>query len=82
MKGDRCYVVHKGQVRGWLEITGTVHWRHGFKCSTTGAFWKPGNYIQRSGPWHPISDGRKIRGFQGIRRFQHADSSKLDEVKA
>lgn len=68
-KGDRCYVLYLGQVRGWMEIVGVEYRTHGFTCTTTGEFWKPGNYIQRSGPWHAVACGITARGFQGIRRM-------------
>lgn len=67
-KGDRCYVVHDGQVRGWMRITDLTQ-HSGFTCTTTGREWPAGKYIQRSGEFHPI-DGPKLKGFRGVRRYE------------
>jgi len=66
--GDRCFIIWRGRVRGWMEISGVARWPEGFTCQTTGLFWPPGHYLQRSGPFHPV-DGPEMRGFRGIRRF-------------
>lgn len=66
--GDRCYVVHDGEVKGWMEITGLEKFDKPWRCSTTGQTWQPGTYLKRSGPFHPVKD-MKMKGFQGIRRF-------------
>lgn len=62
-KGRRCYVVHDGRVRGWMEITGMTDKQ--FTCSTTGRKWH-GKFVERSGKFHPV-DGPAMRGFQGFR---------------
>lgn len=67
--GDRCYIVHNGRVRGWMLITGLAIIDKPWTCTTTGKVWPLGKYIQRSGAFHPITDGPKIKGFRGIRRF-------------
>jgi hypothetical protein len=61
--GDPCYVVHRGHVRGWMAVSGTK--RGGFDCTTTGRRWD-GNFVSRSGPFHPI-EPVPMRGFQGFR---------------
>lgn len=73
LPGDRCYVVWRGKVRGWMSVVNTLHWPEGFVCSTTGKKWPPGYYICRSGPFHAV-DGPEMKGFQGIRRFQPSDA--------
>lgn len=67
--GDRCFLVWRGMVRGWMQISGFFRYPEGFMCSTTQTQWKAGNYIQRSGPFHWITPV-EMRGFQGIRRMR------------
>lgn len=66
--GDRCYVVWDGQVRGWMAISGVVERKAPWVCTTTGAVWPPGCYVQRSGAFHPV-EGPAYQGFRGIRRY-------------
>lgn len=65
-KGSRCYIVHKGAVKGWMEIVGFSTKK--FDCSTTGKEWD-GNFIERSGPFHYLKQEIPMRGFQGFRYF-------------
>jgi len=67
-RGDRCFIVHDGQVRGWMEVVGLDETK-GFTCRTTGIEWPAGKYIQRSGPFHPVS-GVEMQGFRGIRKYE------------
>lgn len=67
--GDKCFTVHDGRVRGWMKIVGLVDSPEPWRCTTTGQEWPGGNYIQRSGPFHPV-DGPEMTGFRGVRRFQ------------
>lgn len=66
--GDRCYIVYRGRVVGWMSVVGVSTYPDGFECTTTKKWWPPGHYIQRSGPFTPV-DGPPMRGFQGIRRY-------------
>lgn len=62
--GDRCYLIWRNKVRGWMPITGLV--KNGqFYCTTTHKLWK-GSFIQRSGQFHPTREVPR-RGFQGFR---------------
>lgn len=63
--GDRCYVVHRGAVVGWMKIVSTR--RGPFTCTTTGKSWSEGCYVARSGPWHPAGGRVEMPGFQGFR---------------
>jgi len=63
--GCKCYLVHKGHVRGWMEIVGLEE--HDFVCEVTGTKWK-GKFIQRSGPFHEITP-IPMKGFQGFKYF-------------
>lgn len=74
--GERCYLVWRGRVRGWMEIVDMVYHRSGFECETTGQFWRPGWYLQRSGPFRKVK-GEMYRGFQGVRRYKR----RKDHVK-
>lgn len=67
-KGDRCYLVHDGAVRGWMAIVGLEEHGSPWRCSTTGQEWPAGKYIQRSGPFHKV-DGPKMTGFRGVRKY-------------
>ncbi len=68
-KGDRCFLVHDGRVRGWMAIVGLEDRAEPFTCSTTGRTWPAGKYIQRSGPFHKV-DGPAMIGFRGVRKFE------------
>lgn len=68
--GDRCFVTWRGRVRGWMEVTGVAFHPEGFTCETTGAFWRPGHYIQRSGEFHSVN-GPDVPGFRGVRTYAH-----------
>ena len=65
-KGDRCYLVHQGIIKGWMEITGFSEKE--FICNTTNKSWK-GKFIERSGPFHYLVDKIQYKGFQGYRYF-------------
>lgn len=64
--GDRCYIVHDGLVKGWMEIVGMEEKE--FTCSTTGTKWV-GKFIMRSGPFHRLDREIRMKGFQGFRYF-------------
>lgn len=66
---DRCFIVWKGEVRGWMEITGVKHYPEGFTCTTTGQYWRKGYYIQRSGPFYKVNKKIKMKGFRGVHKF-------------
>lgn len=61
--GDRCYVVHRGYVRGYMIISGLSE--EGFTCTTFGHRYD-GKFIQRTGPFYPV-EPIPMRGFQGFR---------------
>lgn len=65
-KGNKCYLVHRGVVKGWMEIVGMGY--KDFICSTNGIHWK-GNFIERSGPFNYI-DPIPMQGFQGFRYYE------------
>lgn len=65
-KGDKCYIVHDGKVKGWMEVVGMEEKE--FTCSTTGRKWM-GKFIMRSGPFHPLEREIPMKGFQGFRHF-------------
>lgn len=67
--GEWCYLVWRGMVRGRQRIDRVEHKPHGFTCETTGKFWPPGIYIQRSGMFYDI-EPRPMKGFQGWRYFK------------
>lgn len=62
--GNKCYLVHNGNVIGWMKIIG-IH-KGPFTCSTTGKEWPVGNYVERSGEFHKITP-IPMKGFQGFR---------------
>lgn len=74
-RGDRCYLVHDGRVRGWMEIVGRMSRNKPWVCSSTGRQWPAGKYILRSGPFHKLDNGPAMQGFQGVRRYDPTRSS-------
>lgn len=64
--GDRCYVVYRGLIVGWMSIAGMSE--KSFRCSTTGKEWK-GRFIERSGKFHYLDEKIPMKGFQGFRYF-------------
>lgn len=66
-RGDRCYIVWKGKVRGWMYIVKTVEYENYWICHSTGRMWPKGKYIVRSGKFYEVENGAYMRGFQGIR---------------
>jgi hypothetical protein len=67
--GARCYLVHKGFIRGWMTIT-HIGKRSAFTCQTTGIPFKAGIYVQRAGMFHPLQTPVPHKGFQGFRYFE------------
>ena len=65
--GDRCYVCHRGFIRGWMTITGIEDSPAGFICTTTGKRWPPGIYLKRSGEFHYLKAKVPMAGFQGFK---------------
>ena len=63
--GDKCYLVHQGFVKGWMQVMGI--WKIEFDCTTTGKKWPAGIYIARSGPFHELKTPIPMKGFQGYR---------------
>lgn len=64
-EGDRCYVLHRELIKGWMEIVGFSEGN--FICSTTGKRWS-GKFVQRSGEFHHLEVNAEPRaGFQGFR---------------
>lgn len=61
--GKKCYIVHDGTVKGWMEIVNLSE--KDFECSTTGEKWK-GKFVERSGKFHYINP-IPMKGFQGFR---------------
>lgn len=61
--GNRCYILHDGEIKGWMKIVGFSE--EEFECQVTGKQWK-GKFIQRSGPFHYITP-IEMKGFQGFR---------------
>lgn len=67
--GDKCYIIHKGFIMGWMEIVGLSEKE--FNCTTTGKSWG-GKFIERSGPFHELENKPKMKGFQGFRYFSES----------
>jgi hypothetical protein len=67
--GDRMYITHQGIVKGWMAIQDVVHKPDGFTCTTTGTFWEPGWYVERTGTFHAVAPFA-YPGFQGYRELK------------
>ncbi|MCK9446624.1 hypothetical protein M0Q50_07160 [bacterium] len=61
--GKKCYLNYKGNLIGWMKITGFS--KGSFNCNTTGKIWE-GNFIQRSGPFNSIIP-IPMKGFRGFK---------------
>lgn len=72
--GNRCYLVYKGNIIGWMKIVGFEE--KAFTCETTGRKWN-GKFIQRSGKFHFISP-IPYKGFQG---FRYVDNELMNKLK-
>lgn len=75
--GDRCYIVHRGFIRGWMEIVGFSE--KDFSCTTTGKKWR-GKFVERSGPFHYIEENLPYKGFQGFRYFDLEQYKKENDL--
>jgi hypothetical protein len=71
---SRCYVTHKGFVRGWMTVTGLVH--DDFVCSTTGRHWQ-GKFVKRAGAFTRTAP-YPLRGTQG---FRYVDRGAFEDVR-
>lgn len=69
MVGERCYLVWRKWVRGYMVITGFEE--KSFNCTTTGKQWK-GKFIVRSGKFHPV-EPVEYKGFQGWRYYEEGE---------
>lgn len=62
--GGRCYLVHRGLVRGWMPLVAAQEISRNFTCDVTGTVWEAGKYLLRSGEFHLLNPVAQ-RGFQG-----------------
>lgn len=77
-KGDKCYIVHNGMIKGWMEIVGFSEKE--FTCSTTNKKWE-GKFIERSGPFHYMQENIPYKGFQGFRYFDLEEYKLQNNIK-
>jgi len=77
-KGDKCYIVHQGFVKGWMEIVGFSEKQ--FVCSTSNKKWD-GKFIERSGPFHYLNEKIPYKGFQGYRYFDLQEYKLENNIK-
>ena len=61
--GNKCYVVHRGFIKGYMLISGFSE--KNFKCEITGKKWI-GNFIERTGKFYRTRP-QPMKGFQGFR---------------
>lgn len=71
--GSKCYLVHRGYIRGWMTISGFSTKR--FQCTTTGK-WFDGKFIERTGAFHYLDEKLPMNGFQGFRYFSLSEYKK------
>ena len=64
--GARCYLTHRGYIKGYHIISGFSEKE--FVCTTTGKRWT-GRFIERTGRFHYIEEKIPYKGFQGWRYF-------------
>ncbi len=76
-KGDRCYVVHSGFVRGYNPIVECRPVEDNIVLDPlTDEFWPAGNYIVRRPAWFPITP-IPHKGFQGFRYIKKGSAIDL-----
>lgn len=81
--GERCYIVHDGEVKGWMEIVGFEEKE--FQCTITGRMLE-GKFIVRGGEFYdfsknPLSTTVKMKGFQGYRYYNSMEQQKIARLK-
>ena len=62
-KGNKCYIVHNGKVKGYMIISNISE--KTFRCTTTGKDWS-GKFIERTGKFYPVEE-TDMKGFRGFR---------------
>jgi hypothetical protein len=73
--GNKCYVCWRGNIVGWMKISGLVN--NNFICSTTGKHWT-GNFIQRTGSFNYLEIPIPMKGFQGFRYINNFKNNKYE----
>jgi hypothetical protein len=63
---DKCYIIHKGYICGYMYISGFSE--EGFTCGVTGKNYN-GKFIQRTGKFYKLDHPIPQKGFQGFRYF-------------
>lgn len=71
-KGCKCYILHRGYIRGYMFISGLSTKK--FTCTTTGKVWA-GKFIERTGKYYPLIRPISMTGFQGFRYFGKESSN-------
>lgn len=75
----RCYRVHDGAIRGWLQIVAVEQRRMGevlrvasdpLSRAPGGKFWPPGKYIVCDPEWHTQTVVSPMKGFRGWRWYE------------
>ena len=66
--GNKCYVVYKGFIKGYMIISGVID-NSNFNCTTTGQNWS-GKFIQRTGKFYYLTEEIPYKGFQGWRYYE------------
>lgn len=72
---ERCYRVHEGHIRGWLDVIDMRHMDDGEVRRVGGGsgHWPAGNYLVCGPTWHELgfrSDRTVMPGFRGWRWFE------------
>ena len=65
--GDRLFLLWKGKVKGWINISYFGRMRQ-FHAKVLKKHYPEGLYVQVTGKFHEIK-GKKMRGFKGIRKY-------------
>ena len=67
-EGNRCYLVHKNKIVGWMKIIGFEEKE--FVCEVTGKKWI-GKFIKRSGKFTELKPHIPMKGFRGFKYVKH-----------
>ncbi len=79
-KGDRCFIVFDGKVRGWLRVKMRKYIGGPWRSEVTDSQQKPGWYLALSAPFN-AEEGPEYKGFPGIVRYFPAGYSFEDSME-
>lgn len=62
--GDRCYVVYRDKIIGWMNIC-QIRWLDRWNCTTTQKLMSDNYYICRNGQFRYLEEDIPMKSFRG-----------------